>query len=72
MSMIFEKLVFSTHVRNMLMKLDHLARDRRENSKHSQNGSLMVIYHGRKYRNHLQKTSSGRLINSYTGQLRGS
>ena len=36
MSMIFEKLVFSTHVRNMLMKLDHLARDRRENSKHSQ------------------------------------
>lgn len=47
MSMIFEKLVFSTHVRKMLMKLDHLARDRRENSKHSQNSSLMVIYHGK-------------------------
>ena len=50
MSMIFEKLVFSTHVRKMLMKLDHLARDRREYDKYSQNGGFMLIYHGRKYK----------------------
>ena len=74
MSMIFEKLVFSTHVRNMLMKLDHLARDWRENDKYSQNRglhNLMLIYHGRKYKNHLQKESLGRRKNSYTGQLMG-
>ena len=42
---------------NMLVKLDHLARDRRENSKHSQNGGLILISHGRKNRNHLHKNT---------------
>ena len=61
MSMFFEKLVFSTHVKNMLVKLDHLARDRGENEKYSPNGGLKGIYHGESKKSPSKNTSFGRL-----------